>query len=189
MESVGKAIPGMTIKIIGEDGAELPVGKTGELVARGPSIMFGYWNDPEATAKVLDANGYHTGDMGYKDQDGFIFIVGRKDNQVKVGGHRINTQEIEDTILETALVVEIFVTGCPDELLGHKLIALAVAKHANADSQTILAACSQRLPRYKIPEKIVLVSSLPKKLSGKIDKEKCVEIIEKTISTNNRYGN
>jgi acyl-CoA synthetase (AMP-forming)/AMP-acid ligase II len=185
MESVGKAIPETKIKIIGEDSAELPPGTVGELVAQGPSIMSGYWNDPEATAKVFDADGYHTGDLGYIDQDGFIYITGRKDNQLKVGGHRINTQETEDTILETGLVIEIFVTGCPDELLGHKLIALAVAKHANADSQTILAACAQHLPRYKIPGEILLLSSIPKKLSGKVDKEKCMEIIEKSISSLN----
>jgi acyl-CoA synthetase (AMP-forming)/AMP-acid ligase II len=182
IESVGKAIPEMTIKIIDQEGTELPVGSVGELVAQGPSIMAGYWKDPGATAKVLDAHGYHTGDLGYKDQDGFIFITGRKDNQLKVGGHRINTQEIEDVILETGLVVEAFVTGYPDKLLGYKLFVAAVAKKVEANSQTILAACAQLLPRYKVPERIVLVSSLPKKLSGKIDKDKCMEIIKKSIS-------
>lgn len=181
IESVGKAIPGIKITIIDEHGTELPTGSEGELVAQGPSIMKGYWNDPEATAKVLDAHGYHTGDLGYIDQDGFIYITGRKDNHLKVGGHRINTQEIEDMLLETDLVVEAFVAGYPDKLLGHKLIALAVAKHENADSQTILAACVQHLPRYKIPGTMIVVSSIPKKSSGKIDKEKCMEIIEKSI--------
>lgn len=187
MESVGKAITKTTIKIIGDEGTELPVGSIGELVAQGPSIMAGYWKDPEATSKVLDAHGYHTGDLGYKDQDGFIFITGRKDNQLKVGGHRINTQEIEDVILETGLVIETFVTGYPDKLLGHKLIATAAAKKEHINSQTILAACAQLLPRYKVPETIVLVSSLPKKLSGKIDKEKCLEIIKKSISPADNY--
>jgi acyl-CoA synthetase (AMP-forming)/AMP-acid ligase II len=181
MESVGKAISKTTIKIMGDQGTELSAGSVGELVAHGPSIMAGYWKDPEATAKVIDADGYHTGDLGYKDQDGFIFIVGRKDNQLKVSGHRINTQEIEDTILETGLVVEAFVTGYPDKLLGHKLIAVAVAKEPHIDDQAILAACTQRMPRYKVPGKILLASSIPKKLSGKIDKEKIIEILEKSI--------
>lgn len=182
MESVGKAISKTTIKIMGDQGTELSAGSVGELVAHGPSIMAGYWKDPEATAKVIDADGYHTGDLGYKDQDGFIFIVGRKDNQLKVSGHRINTQEIEDTILETGLVVEAFVTGYPDKLLGHKLIAVAVAKEPHIDDQAILAACTQRMPRYKVPGKILLASSIPKKLSGKIDKEKIMEILEKSIA-------
>jgi len=186
MESVGKEIPKMTIKIIGEEGTELPAGSIGELVAQGPSIMAGYWNDPDTTAKVLDVQGYHTGDLGYKDQDGFIFITGRKDNQLKVGGHRINPQEIEDVILETDLVFEAFVTGYPDKLLGYKLMAVAAAKKEGINDQTILAVCAQRLPRYKVPEKMVMVSSLPKKLSGKIDKEKCFEIIEKSILPSNQ---
>ncbi len=182
IESVGKAITKTTIKILAENGTELPVGSIGELVAQGPSIMAGYWKDLEATAKVLDANGYHTGDLGYKDKDGFIFITGRKDNQLKVGGHRINPQEIEDAILETGLVVEAFVIGYPDKLLGNKLTIVAVAKKELINGQTIIATCAKRLPRYKVPEKIVLVSSLPKKSSGKIDKEKCLEIVKKSIS-------
>lgn len=182
IESVGKAIPKMTIKIMGEDNTELPVGIVGELVAQGPSIMKGYWNDPEATARVLDTQGYHTGDLGYKDHDGFVFVTGRKDNQLKVGGHRINPQEIEDAILETGLVVEAFVMGYPDNLLGYKLIAIAVAKEAHTNASIVLAAGAKRLPRYKVPEKIILLPSIPKKLSGKIDKEKCIEITEKYIS-------
>jgi acyl-CoA synthetase (AMP-forming)/AMP-acid ligase II len=190
MDSVGKAIPEMTIKIMGDQGSELPAGSSGELVVQGPSIMAGYWKDRETTSKVLDAQGYHTGDLGYKDQDGFIFITGRKDNQLKVGGHRINTQEIEDAILETGLVIETFVLGYPDKLLGHKLSIVAVSKGEEISGQTIRAACAQRLPRYKVPETIVLVSSLPKKLSGKIDKEKCLEIIKKSISpADNKINN
>jgi len=181
MESVGIAIPETTITILGDQGTELPAGSVGELVARGPSIMAGYWKDPVATAKVLDADGYHTGDLGYKDQDGFIFIAGRKDNQLKVSGYRINTQEIEDMILETGLVVEAFVAGYPDKLLGHKLIAVAVAREQRIDGQTILAACAQRMPRYKVPATILLVSSIPKVSSGKIDKEKIMEIVKKSV--------
>ena len=177
MDSVGKPIQGMSIQIVDEHGQSLPVNSIGELIAQGPSIMAGYWNNPQATTLALDAGGYHTGDLGYKDEDGFIFIAGRKDNQLKVGGNRINTQEIEDLLLETGLVIEAFVTGYPDALLGHKLMAITVANNKQLDSQTILATCSQLMPRYKIPHTLLLVPSLPKTSSGKIDKEKCLSLL------------
>ena len=92
-------------------GREVKAGQEGELVASGPNIMQGYWKDNEATAQVLDANGYHTGDIGYKDEDGFIYLSGRRDDLVKVGGHRINPREIEDILLATNLIIESAVLG------------------------------------------------------------------------------
>lgn len=185
IDSVGKPIVGTSIKIADEQGHALPANVVGELIAQGQGIMAGYWNHLEATEKVLDDGGYHTGDLGYIDEEGFIFIVGRKDNQIKVGGNRINTQEIEDLLIETGLVFETFVTGYPDDLLGNKLIAIAVANNKQLDSQIILATCTQLMPRYKIPHLLLLVPSLPKKSSGKIDKEKCIELLVKYIQTNN----
>lgn len=177
MDSVGKPIAGATIQIANEDGQTLPPYAVGELIAQGPGIMVGYWNNPEATVLALDTMGYHTGDLGYKDEDGFIFIHGRKDNQLKVGGNRINTQEIEDLLLETGHVIEAFVTGYPDPLLGHRLIAMAVAKNKSTNSQAILSACIQLIPKYKIPHTLLLVPSLPKTSNGKIDKEKCISLL------------
>ena len=185
MDSVGKQIADTSIHIVDEQGQILPVNTTGELIAQGPSIMSGYWNNPEATKLVMYDGGYRTGDLGYIDEDGFIFIVGRKDNQLKVGGNRINTQEIEDLLLETGLVFETFVTGYPDALLGYKLIAMAVANNKELDSQAILAKCAQLMPRYKIPHVLLLVPSLPKTSSGKIDKEKCVMLLTNYIQPDN----
>lgn len=181
MDSVGKPIAGATIQIANEDGQTLPSYAVGELIAQGPGIMVGYWKNPAATALALDTMGYHTGDLGYKDEDDFIFIIGRKDNQLKVGGNRINTQEIEDMLLETGHVIEAFVTGYPDALLGHRLIAMAVAKNKPTNSQTILSACTQLIPRYKIPHTLLLVPSLPKTSNGKIDKEKCISLLTNHI--------
>ena len=185
MDSVGKPIEETSIQIVDEQGQVLPENAIGELIARGPGIMSGYWNNSEATKMVLNDGCYRTGDLGYIDEDGFIFIVGRKDNQIKVGGNRINTQEIEDLLIETGLVIETFVTGYPDALLGHKLIAMAVAKNKELDSQTILATCAQLMPRYKIPHLLLLVPSLPKTSSGKTDKNKCMEFLTNHIQINN----
>jgi long-chain acyl-CoA synthetase len=177
IDSIGKPIPGVQIKILDQNNREVPFGQTGELVASGNNIMLGYWKDTVTTAKVLDENGYHTGDQGYRDNDGFYYLKGRKDSLLKVGGHRINPQEVEDAIIETDLVIESVVIGAKDDLLGHKLIALAAPRNKDIDANMILAKCSQLLPKYKMPAQIKLVKFLPKNANGKIDKHRCAELI------------
>jgi long-chain acyl-CoA synthetase len=177
MGSIGKAISRVTVRILDETGNEQSPNQVGELVASGPNIMQGYWKDPEATAKVLDKNGYHTGDLGYRDEEGFLFVTGRKDSILKVGGHRINPQEVEDAIIGTGLVVEAVVVGIPDELLGNKLMALSVPKQKETIEMAILGACAAALPRYKLPSEIRIVSSLPKNPNGKVDRSKCFELL------------
>lgn len=177
IDSIGKPISGVTLLILDKKGQKVPPGQTGELVAAGPNIMQGYWKDKKTTAEVLDKNGYHTGDIGYIDKDGYFFLEGRKDNLLKVGGHRINPREIEDALMETDLVIESAVFGIPDELLGHKLIAVVTPKAEDFSSDQILNLCSQKLPRYKLPTEINLVRTLPKKTSGKIDRNKCLEFV------------
>ena len=115
MESIGKAIPGVELKVVKEDGKDASVGEVGELVARGSNIMPGYLNKPEATAKALIDGWYHTGDQAYQDEEGFFFVAGRQDDLLKVGGHRLSPQEIEDTLMESGLFVEAVVLGIPDE--------------------------------------------------------------------------
>lgn len=178
IESIGKAIPDVSAKVLDENGREVAVGQVGEIVGSGPNIMQGYYKDPETTAKVLDHNGYHTGDMGYRDEEGFLYLVGRRDNLLKVGGHRINTQEIEDVIMETGIVVETVVLGIPDELLGNKLIAVVSPIDMKTTQNHILESCAIKLPRYKLPTEIKIVKSLPKYPSGKINKEKCKYFID-----------
>jgi len=176
MDSIGKPISGVTMQVLNKSGRILPAGQTGELVASGSNIMQGYWKDKKATSAVLDNNGYHTGDLGYYDKEGYFFLNGRKDNLLKVGGHRINPQEIEDALMSTELVIETAVIGIPDELLGNKLIALAVPINETGSKNKIMKLCADILPKYKLPGSIKLVRSLPKNTSGKIDKTKCLEI-------------
>lgn len=178
INSIGKPIPGVQIKILDQNCREVAGGQTGELVASGKNIMLGYWKDPVTTAKTLNENGYHTGDQGYIDKDGFFFIKGRKDSLLKVGGHRINPQEVEDAIIETDLTIESAVIGVKDDLLGHKLIALATPKNKDIDANMILSKCSKLLPKYKMPAKIQIVKFLPKNANGKINKNKCAELIK-----------
>ena len=182
LDSIGKPIPGVTLRVLDEKGKDVPIGQTGELVASGSNIMQGYWKDKKATAKYLDENGYHTGDLGYKDKEGYFYVTGRKDNLLKVGGHRINPQEIEDALIETELVIEAAVLGIPDELLGRKLVAIVTPKNEDCSADRILSKCSEKLPRFKLPGEINLVRSLPKSTSGKIDRTSCLELISSNIS-------
>jgi long-chain acyl-CoA synthetase len=175
--SIGKPIPGVTLRILGPEGKGVLTGEIGELVGQGPNIMLGYWKDDKTTAEILDEHGYHTGDLGYQDADGYFYVAGRKDNLLKVGGHRINPQEIEDALMETGLVIETVVLGLPDPLLGHKLVALACAKNGESNENMILSCCAAKMPKYKMPGQIKLVRSLPKTTSGKIDRIKCLELL------------
>ena len=115
--------------------------------------------------------------MGFIDEEGFLYVVGRKDNLIKVGGHRINPVEIEDVIMETGLAVETVVVGIPDKLLGNKLIAFLTPIDRNTTSNQILGCCAARLSKTKIPSEIRIVISLPKLSSGKIDRKKCKEFV------------
>lgn len=171
IDSIGIPIPGVTMKIVDPDGNELPAGITGELFASGSNIMKGYWDDPESTTAVLSAIGYRTGDLGYKDIDGYYYLVGRKDNQLKIGGHRINPQEVEDALLATGLLIEVAVIGIADNLSGHKLVAIAVRIDGEISESNVIGKCIKLLPRYKVPNNIIFAKSLPKNSSGKIDRQ------------------
>ncbi len=177
IDSIGRSIPGVKVKILDEQGVEVPPGTKGEVVAGGANIMQGYWRDPKATAKVLDHQGYHTGDVGSKDADGFIFLDGRKDNLLKVGGHRINPQEVEDALLATELAVEAAVVGLDDDLLGKRLAALVVPLNGDTTPEAIKEKCLSMLPKYKMPAELRFVRSLPKNANGKVDRQGCITML------------
>jgi acyl-CoA synthetase (AMP-forming)/AMP-acid ligase II len=179
IDSIGKAIPGVHLRVLDEKGREVPIGQTGELVASGDNIMSGYWKDSDATARVLDQNGYHTGDLCYQDREGFFYIVGRRDNLIKVGGHRINPQEIEDALMETGLLAEVVILGMPDELLGKRMVALMAPKDGNCSVEQIANYCTGRLPKFQVPSEFKIVRRLPNNSNGKIDVPKCFELAKR----------
>jgi acyl-CoA synthetase (AMP-forming)/AMP-acid ligase II len=175
MDSIGKPIPGATLKILDSGGREAPIGQKGELVGAGPNIMQGYWKDAEATARVLDEDGYHTGDLGYQDADGYFYVLGRKDNLLKVGGYKINPREIEDVLMETGLVIEAAVLGRPNAIMGHSLVAALTPKNGDCSEAEIFRQLAERLPKYKLPSELRFVRTLPKSASGKIDKKQLIK--------------
>lgn len=167
--SVGKAIPGVTLAIVDSDGAELPRGTVGEICARGDNVMMGYWNDPEETRRVLRPEGLRTGDLGWMDDDGYIYIQGRAREIIKSGAHRIGPKEIEDAVEALAEVRECAVVGVPDDKLGEAIAAFVVPSNGEAISRNrVMLACHERLPRFKLPRYVVVVESLPRTPSGKL---------------------
>jgi len=179
IDSIGKAISGVSIRILEKEDREVSPGQGGELVTSGPNIMKGYWKDPQATNQVLNDKGYyHSGDLAYRDEEGYVYIVGRKDNLLKVGGHRINPVEIEDVLMASGQLIEATVLGIPDSLLGYKLVALVAPKNKNCEESKLLNHCAENLPKYKLPGEIRFIPQLPSHPSGKIDREKCLEMLD-----------
>ena len=170
--SIGRAIPNVELTVRHPDGEPCADDEVGELFARGSNLMTGYWNDPDETARALGRHGYATGDLARRDSRGLIWLVGRKKDMLKVGGHRVAAKEIEDAILEHPSVHEVAVLGIPDELLGDKLRAYVVTRDgAVLDAASLGAFLKDRLPGYKIPDHVETRAELPKNESGKIMKE------------------
>jgi acyl-CoA synthetase (AMP-forming)/AMP-acid ligase II len=182
--SIGIAVPGVEVKILDESGREVPVGETGEIIVGGPNVMLGYWNQPEATAEVLRDGWLITGDLARKDDDGYIYVVGRKREIIKSAGHRVSAKEIEERILEHEAVAETAVFGIPDGILGEAIQAVVVLRSgAECDEKQIQGFCQKRLPTFKIPRAVRFVASLPKSQSGKINKLQLKEQILREINT------
>ncbi|HUL21688.1 MAG TPA: AMP-binding protein [Thermodesulfobacteriota bacterium] len=171
MASVGKAAPRAELKVIGQDGKEVEVGQIGEIIARGPQIMKGYFKDPKATAEKIKDGWYHTGDLGRFDEEGYLYVLGRADDMVISGGLNVYPSEVETVLLNHSKVQEAAVVGIPDPSRGQVLRAIVVLKHGEtATHQEILSFCKERLASFKMPRQLEFKDSLPKLSTGKIDK-------------------
>lgn len=172
--SIGKAIPNVELFVADDKGNPLPAGQEGEIVARGSNIMSGYWNHPEETMKVLRNGVYYSGDIGRADEDGFIYVVGRSKDMIKIGGNRVSAKEIEEALHEHPAVSETAVVGVADDVLGEAPKAYIVLKKGfdEAAADELPAFLQKRLAPYKIPKLYEVRESLPKSESGKIQKLK-----------------
>lgn len=175
--SAGCPIPGVSIKIVKEGGEIARPGEVGEVCASGENIMQGYWEDPQATAKVLDGGWLRTGDMGRLDEEGYLTLVGRNNEMIKSGAYRISPVEIEEILLQHPGVQEAGVVGVEDPILGEVISAVVTFKQERRPTeQELLAHCAQRLAPYKRPKLICLVEALPKSPSGKVLRQGLREI-------------
>ena len=166
--SIGRAIPNVEVIIADENGNRLPPRTTGELAARGSNIMLGYWKDPDGTAAVLRHGYYFTGDLGYKDEDGCIFLTGRAREIIKTGGNRVSAKQIEEHIVAMTEVVEVAVIGVPDEILGEAIKAFIVVRDASLTEYHVRAHLRRHLAPFQQPKFIEFTGSLPKNQAGKI---------------------
>jgi acyl-CoA synthetase (AMP-forming)/AMP-acid ligase II len=140
--------------------------------------MLGYWNDPHGTDRVLRPEGLRTGDLAYADEEGFLYIVGRRGDMIKSGPYRISPHEIEDLILRQPQVAEVAVLGHPDNLWGEVPVAYVVPQSGHAvDVEPLLEACRKHLPRYKQPDRIEIVDSVPQGTNGKTRRAALREIV------------
>ncbi|GAC1477576.1 MAG: long-chain fatty acid--CoA ligase [Acidimicrobiales bacterium] len=167
--SIGTPITGVEMKVVDEQGQELPAGEVGEIVVRGPNVMKGYWQLPEATAVAIVDGWLHTGDMARVDDDGYFFIVDRKKDMIIRGGYNVYPREIEEVLYEHPAVREAAVVGVPDAYLGEEVGAAVVLKaDATATADEIRDFVKGQVAAYKYPRRIWFVDELPKGSTGKI---------------------
>jgi len=167
--SIGTPIPGVEMKVVGEDGKDLPAGEVGEIVIKGPNVMKGYWNHPDATAEVMDHGWFHTGDMARVDEDGYFFIVDRKKDLIIRGGYNVYPREIEEVIYEHPAVREAAVIGVPHDEFGEEVAAVVALKEGeDVDADTLRSFVKEQVAAYKYPRRVWFVDELPKGPTGKI---------------------
>ncbi len=168
--SIGKPLPDVEVKIMDEEGSFLPAGEVGEIVAKGTRIMKGYWKQDDATSATIDKGGWlHTGDLGYHDEDGYIFLAGRAKDIIKRGGEMISPEEVENVLLSHPKVDDCAVIGVRDETWGERVRAvLVLEKGETVDQDEIVEFCRARLASYKKPESVVFTDEIPRNPMGKI---------------------
>jgi acyl-CoA synthetase (AMP-forming)/AMP-acid ligase II len=168
--SIGKPMDDVQIKIVDENGKELPLGEVGEIVAKGPRVMSGYWKDPEKTAKALTKDGWlHTGDKGYLDDEGYIYLAGRGDDMIIRGGENISPEEVENVLYSNPKVEEAAVIAVSSLEWGQEPKAVVVLKKGEkATAEELIEFCRQKLSSFKRPRYVVFVNELPRTSTGKI---------------------
>lgn len=167
--SAGRAIPGVSIKIVNDEGEPLPPRERGEIVVAGDNIMRGYWRDAAATAGRVKNGWLFTGDLGFLDEEGFLFITGRRSEMIKTGGFRVSPEELEEVLLEQEDVLEAGVAGVPDDLMGELIVAGIMVKPGREFSpRQLMALCVARLAPFKRPKAIYQLEKVPRSANGKI---------------------
>ncbi len=170
--TVGFPLPGVQLRVRGDDGQDLPVGEIGGIQVKGPNVFKGYWRMPEKTAEEFTADGFFkTGDVGKVDERGYVTIVGRSKDLIISGGYNVYPAEIEGYINEMKGVAESALVGVPHPDFGEVGVAVVIAKPgASLQPEAIIAELKARLANFKIPKKCVVVAELPRNTMGKVQK-------------------
>ncbi len=167
--SIGPAIPLMEIKIVDDNDNEVPVGEVGELVCRGPNVMKGYFNKPEANEEAFRNGWFHTGDLAKVDEDGYYYIVDRKKDMILVSGFNVYPREVEEVLYRHPKIADAAVVAAPDEYQGESVLAFVVLKPGEtATEQEIIEYCRNEIAVFKCPRRVVFRTDLPKNMTGKV---------------------
>ena len=174
--SVGRPCLYLELDLWDEQGTPVPVGERGEVVLRGPKVFKGYWRDPEATAAAFAGGWFHTGDIGVRDDDGYLYIVDRLKDMILSGGENIAGSEVERVLYEHDAVLEVAVVGRPDERWGEVPVAfVALRPNTTATEDELIEHCRGQLARFKVPKVVTFVDVLPRNPSGKVLKRELRE--------------
>ncbi len=174
--TAGRAVPGVEIKVVDDDGNEVPIGQAGEILVRGPNVMKGYLNKPEATAEAIRNGWYHSGDVAVRNPHGYVTIVDRKKDMIISGGENIYTTEVENVLMQFEGVLETTVIGVPDEKWGEVVKAFVVRKATGTFTEVeVIEHCKSRLANFKCPKSVEFLDALPKSGAGKILKRELRE--------------
>lgn len=183
--SCGVPIPGTEVRIIGDDGTLQPVGESGELQIRGPQIMKGYLNNPEATeATIVDGGWLRTGDVARLDEDGYLYIVDRLKDMILVSAFNVYPTDIEDVLTQSDRIAEAAVVGAPDPETGERVVAFIVAADDSLTKEDVISHCKEHLTNYKVPKTIVFVDDLPKSPVGKVLRRELRDAAKEAASKN-----
>jgi long-chain acyl-CoA synthetase len=167
--SVGVPVFNTVVRILGEDGEELPPGEIGEFVTSGPQVVPGYWEKPEETENALPGGALRTGDVGFMDADGWFYLVDRKKDQINASGYKVWPREVEDVLYGHPAVREAAVVGVPDAYRGETVKAFVSLKEGqSAGEEELIAFCKERMAAYKYPRQVEVIDEVPKTATGKI---------------------
>ncbi|WP_035856592.1 class I adenylate-forming enzyme family protein [Cryptosporangium arvum] len=167
--SIGVPVFNTDVRVLGEDGAEVPVGEVGEFAIRGPQVVPGYWNKPDATAESIPGGELRTGDVGFMDSDGWFYLVDRKKDMINAAGYKVWPREVEDVLYTHPAVREAAVVGVPDEYRGETVKAfVSLRPGASATPDELVEFCRATMAAYKYPRIVEFVDELPKTTTGKI---------------------
>ncbi len=176
LSSIGKPLDDVEIRIVDDYGKEVDKGEIGEIVASGPRLMKGYWNQKKATSNTLKNGWLHTGDLGYVDEDGYIFLSGRAKDFIKRGGEMISPEEVEQVLHSHPAIDEAAIIGIPDETWGEVVRAIVVLKqNGNVTEEELIQYCRDKLSSFKKPESVIFVEELPRNTLGKVIKRQLRE--------------
>ena len=174
---------GNELAVVDEDGSRLPAGSLGEVVLRGDNIFCGYLANPEADREALQEVWYHTGDLGYLDEDGYVFLTGRKKELINRSGEKISPREVEEIIHRLPEVEEVGVVGLPHRLYGEEVAAFVMLRQGRyLEAETVRQFCRKHLAGFKVPREVLFIDEFPKGPSGKIQRRRLVDVYQQITS-------